>query len=59
MLLMMGNPEKPLTDAKFEKKFMNCVVPGAGNEAAQRWWTTLQTLETASTEAIASLGALS
>ena len=57
--LAMGNPEKPLTDAKFEKKFMNCVVPGAGNEAAQRWWTTLQTLETASTEAIASLGALS
>jgi 2-methylcitrate dehydratase PrpD len=57
--LAMGNPEKPLTPAKFEKKFMNCVVPGAGNDAAQRWWTTLQTLESASIEAVASLGALS
>ncbi|MBO7173044.1 MAG: MmgE/PrpD family protein [Burkholderiaceae bacterium] len=55
--LAMGNPEKPLTPAKFEKKFMNCVVPGAGTEKAQAWWTTLQTLETACVEAIASLGA--
>lgn len=57
--LAMGNPEKPLTPAKFEKKFMNCVVPGADSELARVWWNTLQTIETATPEAIASLGARS
>ena len=57
--LAMGNPEKPLTPVKFEKKFMNCVVPGADSELARVWWNTLQTIETATPEAIASLGARS
>lgn len=56
--LAMGNPEKPLTEAKFQKKFMNCVTPGAGETLAHRWWNTLQNIESASSDDVLSLGDL-
>ncbi len=56
--LAMGNPEKPLTALQFEKKFMRCVAPRAGEANAQQFWNTLQAIEKASQEAVLALGAI-
>lgn len=57
--LAQGNPEKPLSDSQFFKKFKNCVLRYASDNLARQWYEQLQTLEKQNTENIFSIGLLS
>lgn len=57
--LAQGNPEKPLSESQFSKKFKNCVTRYAPENLTQQWYEQLQTLEKQNAETIFSIGLLS
>ncbi len=55
--LAQGNPEKPLSEKAFFRKFSSCLKAAHCEEITENCWSTLLHLESASPEAVASLGA--
>ena len=57
--LAQGNPEKPLSQETFFRKFASCLKAANCEEIVESCWTALLNLESASSETVSSLGACS
>ncbi len=55
--LAEGNPEKPLSKEKFYRKFVSCFKTAKRESNVESLWRTLETIESAPSEVVFSLGA--
>ena len=54
--LAQGNPEKPFTLEQRQNKFTSCLKTVGKLSFSQRWWSILQSLETATPEDVSAIG---